>query len=333
MPDNNTNKAPFAFRAVAGFLAICLGGCPMGTPYDHSRPAGHYGTTIAFSPADDEFVFNGMGQGGRDLYLFNLATNKATRIAATPDYESAPSFSPDGQSIVYSSGVPGDRADHIFTICRNGTAVTQLTDEDANDTSPRFSPDGRTIAFARDKTYQWGGLAANWEPGGVICLIDTDGSNLRQLTPDDLFAVDPFFSSDGEQVVFSTPSGRMTMPVDGSSAPQEIPGPLGAVPSFDGKFIAYSQGQYEPDLKIYIADSDGTLPRQLTPFAGACYHPVFTHAGDRIFFMRAEWPLGLTSGHAKYSLWQVDLSTGAMQMVADRSMIDSPLTWKPKPTP
>jgi hypothetical protein len=50
-------------------------------------------------------------------------------------------------------------------------APWELTHIDANDTSPRFSPDGRMIVLARDKTYNWGGLVANWEPGGVICGI------------------------------------------------------------------------------------------------------------------------------------------------------------------
>jgi Tol biopolymer transport system component len=83
----------------------------------------------------------------------NLSDLKVTRIAETADYETAPSFSPDGLRIVYAAGVPGDRADHIFTIQHDGRAKAKLTDIDANDTSPRFSPDGKTIVFARDKTY------------------------------------------------------------------------------------------------------------------------------------------------------------------------------------
>jgi Tol biopolymer transport system component len=106
-----------------------------------------------------------------------------------------------------------------------GGAKTQLTDIDANDTSPRFSPDGETIVFARDKTYNWGGLAANWELGGVICLIDADGSNLRQLTSDEDFAFEPYFSADGTCIVYSTVNGRMLIRVDGSSAPQPLPTP------------------------------------------------------------------------------------------------------------
>ena len=144
------------FRSTICLVVLCLCGCPIGTQRDHYRPHGHQDTTIAISPSGDAILFNATGTGGRDLYLLRLADLKVLRIADTPDYEVAPSFSPDGQRIVCAAGVPGDRADHIFTIGRDGGSQTRLTDIDANDTSPQFSPDGSMIVFARDKTYNWG---------------------------------------------------------------------------------------------------------------------------------------------------------------------------------
>ena len=217
------------FRSTICVAVLCLCGCPLGTPRDHYRPHGHHDTTIAVSPNDDAILFNSVGYGGRDLYVLDLTDLKVTRVAETPDYETAASFSHDGQRIVYSAGVPGDRADHIFSSRLNGSEKTQLTNIDANDTSPRFSPNGKTIVFARDKTYIWGGLAANWELGGVICLIDADGANLRQITSDEHFAFDPYFSTDGTHIIYSTVNGRMSIPADGSSGPEPLPGPSGAV--------------------------------------------------------------------------------------------------------
>ena len=103
-----------------------------------------------------------------DLYRLDLATLRVTRIAATQDYEVAPEISPDGNSVVYAAGKPGDRADHIFLRSLDGKTVRQLTAEDANDAAPAFSPDGSLIAFTRDKTYNWGGLASNWDAGGAL---------------------------------------------------------------------------------------------------------------------------------------------------------------------
>jgi Tol biopolymer transport system component len=119
------------FHSILGVVVLALCGCPLGTPQDHYRPHGHQDTTIAISPTDDTIVFNAAGTGGRDLYLLTLTDLKVHRVADTPEYEVAPSFSPDGQRIVYAAGVPGDRADHLFTIGIDGTSKTQLTDIDA----------------------------------------------------------------------------------------------------------------------------------------------------------------------------------------------------------
>ena len=81
---------------------------------EHYRPRGHIDITFGISPSGDLLVFNAVGEGGRDLYLLHLKTFRVTRIAATPDYEVDPEFSPDGKSVVYAAGKPGDRADHLF---------------------------------------------------------------------------------------------------------------------------------------------------------------------------------------------------------------------------
>jgi superfamily II DNA/RNA helicase len=57
------------------------------------------------SPLDDAILFNAAGTGGRDLYRLNLSDLNVTRIAETTDYETAPSYSPDGLRIVYAAGV------------------------------------------------------------------------------------------------------------------------------------------------------------------------------------------------------------------------------------
>jgi Tol biopolymer transport system component len=187
------------------------------------------------------------------------------------------------------------------------------------------------IVFARDKTYKWGGLAANWAPGGVICLIRSDGRNERQLTADDTYAFEPRFLADGKSVIFSARSGRASVPIDGSASPRPIPGPPGAIPSPDAKLLAYSKGQYSPDLKLYVANSDGSSERLLTPNVGGCYRPMFSRAGDRLFFLREEWPDGPT-GTPKFSVWEAAIDGTTTQPLTDYHLFDDPLVWKPKGT-
>ncbi len=314
------------FRFAICTVVLCCG-CPLSGPRDHSRPVGQTDCTIAISPQDDALLFNGLGKGKRDLYLLDLTDLKVTRIAETEEYETAASFSDDGEWIVYSAGIPGDRADHLFKIKRDGSSKTQLTSVDANDNAARFSPDGSKIVFARDKSYNWGGLASNWELGGVICIVDANGKNFRQLTIDGQYAFDPCFSTDGKNIIYSTTLGRMSVLADGSAAPKSIAGPAGATQSMDEKWIAYSKGKFSPDLKIYIAKTDGTAELCVTPKMGGCDRPVFTTSAKRIFFLREQWSDGLSDG-PHISIWEVGVDGSGLKGVTDHNLFGDPLNWK-----
>lgn len=314
----------FAFLLVRGFRHLTS---------QHYRPRGHTDTTFDISPDGSRIVFNTVGEGGRDLYLLDLSTFEVTRVAATAEYEVAPKFSPDGKAVVYAAGRPGDRADHLFLRSVDGTNVKQITAEDANDCTPAFSPDGSWIVFARDRNYNWGGLAANWSGGGAICVIRPDGSGFRRLTSEQAVAWDPHFSRDGQTILFwggtNTPS-KFAVPLDGTQPPKEVLSGQGyaAVYSPDEQHIAFAKGQYSPDFEIFLADSDGTNPRQLTDSHEGCFHPVFTPDGQHVLYFVQSWPTGPT-GVPKYSLWIVSVETRMARRVADYDLFDDPLHWRP----
>ena len=305
----------------------------------HDRPGGHADITFAVSPQGDAIVFNAVGDGGRDLYQLDIATLRVTRIAATKDYELAPEISPDGKSVVYAAGKSGDRADHIFLRSLGDKTVRQLTAEDANDDAPAFSPDGSLIAFTRCKTYNWGGLASNWG-AGVLCVMRADGTSFRQIVRDGSIAIDPHFSPDGKAILFWSDHGLYTVATDGSQPPK----PLGvlegreAVYSADGRSIAFSGGGYAPDHRIFVAKADGAELRKLVHPGegklafpgGGCFRTTFTPDGKRILFFVESWPDGAT-GHAKESLWEMDIDGGHPREIADYGLFDDPLNWRPEP--
>lgn len=278
-------------------------------------------------------LFNAKGTGGRDLYLLDLSDLSVSRVTDSPNYEVAPSFSRDGQKIVYAAGIPGDRADHIFSIKRNGESPEQLTDKDANDTSPRFSPDGSMIVFARDKTYNWGGLAANWENGGVICVVAADGTGERQLTPDEEFAFSPFFAPDGKSVIYFTTDGCFSLALDGTTSPTRI-GPTASFPNLsdDGKKLVFSDGKYSPDYEVFIANVDGTDRSPITSSSNGCFHGVFNSDASKVYFLMEEWPQGAT-GHPKSSVWTVNADGTGQTQITDLSLFDDPTKRKPRRSP
>lgn len=322
--------------AISFAVATSLSGCAN----DHDRSDGHVDITFSISPRGDELVFNAVGEGGRDLYRLDLTTSRVSRIAATPDYEVDPEFSPDGQSVVFAAGKPGDRADHIFLRTLDGKKVSQLTREDANDASPAFSPDGLRIVFTRDKTYNWGGLASHWDAGGVLCVAKADGSALREITKDGLVAIDPHFAPDGKMILFWGTDGLSQVAADGSQPPSPLPVQNGreAVYSPDGQSIGFSTGRYEPDHRIFMARADGRRPREVTHRngkeeafpGGGCFRPSFTPDGKHILFLEFSWPDGPT-GAPKESLWRIDVDGEDPRKLAGYGLFDAPLNWRPEP--
>jgi Tol biopolymer transport system component len=319
---------------LAVLTALKLKGCMN----SHDRPPGHGDITFAIARRGDVVVFNAPGMGGRDLYLLDLNTLRVSLIASTPEYEVDPQFSPDQKSIVYAAGKPGDRADHIFLRSLDGKSVKQLTAEDANDTAPAFSSDGSLIVFSRNKTYNWGGLAANWGGDSVLCTMKPDGTAFRQITSNGSIAAGPHFSPDGKTILFCGMDGVFTVATDGSQPPRLLGGLQGSAPVYspDGQSIAFSRGQYAPDCRIFLATVDGAERGRLTypgdvsvsPPGGGCFQPAFTPDGKRILFFLEWWPDG-GFGVAKKSLCEADIHGGASREIASYGLFDDPLNWRP----
>jgi Tol biopolymer transport system component len=308
----------------------------------HDRPGGHADVNFGVSPDGGKLVFSAAGDGGSDLYVLDLNSLAITRLAATQDYELAPRFSPDGRSVVYCAGNPGDRADHLFVRKLDRNEVVQLTAEDANDASPEFSPDGSHIVFTRDKTFNWGGLAAHgWGGDRLVCVINADGSGFRQITNKYEPTYDPHYSPDGRAILFWGEDGAYTVAADGSQSPKRLIRRKVREPVYspDGQSITLVMGHYAPDCEIYVCGSDGMGFKQITdtgkrqfPAEGAgCFRPAFTPDGRRIIFFLESWPVGPTDS-AKENLWEIGVDGGAPRKLADYGLFDDPLHWKPDPS-
>lgn len=124
-----------------------------------------------------------------------------------------PSFSPDGEQLVFRSGRDG--AKNLYTMDRYGGNVARLTEGNWTDTMCHWSPTGAWIVFASDR----GGSFELW-------LIRPDGSELQKLIGGGGRHNHPHFSPCSQWVVFT--SQRAGYSAEEISLPRQ-PQPYGSL--------------------------------------------------------------------------------------------------------
>src|SRR5256886_2177835 len=100
----------------------------------------------AFSPDGSRIAFVTQRDGNPEIYVMNADGTGVTRVTNDPQVDGRPTFTVDGQSIVFHSSRPAGKQE-IWAVNLDGTGLTQLTRDSIN-FSPAVSPDGQTIAYA-----------------------------------------------------------------------------------------------------------------------------------------------------------------------------------------
>lgn len=163
-----------------------------------SQAVANASTTTSDSPSSHDLRLFGRLPGGQKTQgdSINNADNirRVTFAAEGADFD--PQIDPTGQYLVYSSTQHRKTAD-IYIKRVDGTAVTQLTNDPADDMMPVFSPDGSRIAFCSNRS-------GNWD----IYIMDLTGGQPVQITNDPSDDFHPSFSPDGKKLVYCTFSAR-----------------------------------------------------------------------------------------------------------------------------
>jgi Tol biopolymer transport system component len=111
-------------------------------------------------------------------------------------FDSAVSVDPTGKWLAFASTRNSEHPS-IYLQRVDGTAVTQLTSDSADDAYPVFSPDGKQVAFSSTRTGTW-----------QIYVMDLDGHNITQVTSGTGQSIHPSFSPDGSKLVYCSLGSR-----------------------------------------------------------------------------------------------------------------------------
>ena len=193
-------------------------------------PRGH----IAFSAGPLE-------PGRSNVYVYELASGKVTRLTHDRGVHFDPALSPDGRRIAFRSRI-GTEDYEVRVIDVEGTGLRNLTNDPAMDYAPAWSPNGKQIAFASERRF----------PLPHVWLMNADGSNPHVLTR--AFAGEyPSWSPDGKRIAYAT-NAQLTdsgfeivvVNADGTKARRLThngSNDMGPAWSPDGKWIAFESAR------------------------------------------------------------------------------------------
>ncbi|MEO2005219.1 MAG: hypothetical protein ABGY41_14110 [Candidatus Poribacteria bacterium] len=226
-----------------------------------------------------------------EIYTMDVSTGEVTNLTRRPGHGSAPSWSPNGEQIVFVQG-------QLAVMDWPSTEVQILAAQGRQPDYPTWSPDGKRIAYS-----------AGVLPGFVngkrdIFVVDLETGVSEQLTSQPREDDHPTWSPDGRRIAFEsnrdpefwqdTPAGVWksadiyVMDADGANVVNLTKSDdyeSAAAWSPDGTEIAFVIATLDARYDLFVMNADGTSRRRLTRFQTKCgYNPAWTPDGARIVF-------------------------------------------------
>src|SRR5215212_11162606 len=173
--------------AAVGLVVALAYGCAGPPAVDHGGELSSKEDQIAFvrSPS-----FEGTDIES-DIYSINVDGTRERRLTDTPGLDAFPSWSPDGQRLLFATDRAGGGNWELYVMGSDGTHQRRLTDTPEEDeAAPAWSPDGERIAYVTD--------IASEDPS--IHVMNADGSDRRRLASGNW----PSWSPNGKRMAYTT---------------------------------------------------------------------------------------------------------------------------------
>jgi Tol biopolymer transport system component len=333
-----------------------------------------------FSPDGGKLIFQSEREEGNpfyQMYVLDLNTGDTTRVSTGTGKTTCGFFQPGTDRVLFASTHADpqalakqkaevefrasgkqrryswdyDDAFEIYSAKQDGSDLVNLTHSPGYDAEGAFSPDGKQIvfcslraAFPVEKLSPE--LRARYEKDpswfGDIYIMSADGSNVRRLTDAPGYDGGPFFSPDGQRIVWRhfEENGAIadiwTMKTDGSDkrritdfksmswAPFHHP---------SGKYVIFTSNKFGfENFELFIVDVDGQRePVRVTFTPGFDGLPVFSPDGRKLC-----WTSGRTGdGKAQLFLadWNDEAARSALAAAPKRAQAsENPETFSPEVT-
>jgi Tol biopolymer transport system component len=222
----------------------------------------HYGDAWpTFSP-DGRSIAVFLGEAGRygDYWIIPADGGEARRLTTDFDEGGAPTWTPDGKSLVFPSARAGSL--NLWRVAVAGGLPEALTTGPGEDLDPVVSPDGRTVLFANVKR--------TW----AVVVQDMKSGVRRKLLEKRTPLVLPTYSPDGRRIAFAGKDARgdthlFVMDADGSNLKPvtDAAGELNIMPHWDGEGERLYFYQVRPRETFRSISVAGGASREVAPWS------------------------------------------------------------------
>jgi TolB protein len=142
------------------------------------------------SPDNTRLAFSSLGRDGFQIKMYSLLLGRLVAFPISPGTNLSPAWSPNGNTIAYSSSRSGDPEIYLTNV--DGGSSQRITNFRGPDVSPVFNPrTGAQIAWISGRT----GLPQ-------LYIMETDGSGVQRMT-DGGYATSPSWSPNGQFLAFA----------------------------------------------------------------------------------------------------------------------------------
>ena len=244
---------------------------------------------VAVSNDGTQLAFAYENAGSSAIWVSDRNGKNAHKLLDWPGSDQvSPDWSPDGQSIVFSSNKNSSGYD-IWVVNVSSLGATQLTSNSGSNEKPRYSPDGSKVLFTSNRT----GKREIW-------YMNADGTGQKAVGLQSLIVDDPAWSPDGTEVVFS----GCTLPESGSSLSDGHCNLFViALDASTARQVTFGNAQdWEPDwgaggivfsssrsdYNLMVVDPAGNNLHQVTDKDKLCSHPRWNRSTGEVLFQDSD---------------------------------------------